>query len=61
MPEEVLLPELSVGDDQAGSIKAQATLLSKALSRRVDFRVPKRGEAANLGGLSRAVKAFEGN
>ncbi|MBI3556724.1 MAG: excinuclease ABC subunit UvrC [Deltaproteobacteria bacterium] len=48
MPKEVLLPEMEMTDHSADSVKAQAALLSKALSRRVDFRVPKRGEAANL-------------
>ncbi|MEW6057874.1 MAG: excinuclease ABC subunit UvrC [Bdellovibrionota bacterium] len=58
LPKEVLLPELDVGaavEQDSGdgviqrvSLKEHAALLSRALGKRVDFRVPKRGEAADL-------------
>ncbi|MBI3542717.1 MAG: excinuclease ABC subunit UvrC [Deltaproteobacteria bacterium] len=61
LPPEVLMPDLSAGSasgadvDAAGAaahaqanLKEQAAILSRALGRRIDFRVPKRGEAAGL-------------
>jgi excinuclease ABC subunit C len=53
LPIEVLIPdvvprEASVEGVQEGGLREQAALLSRALGRRVDFRVPKRGEAADL-------------
>ena len=44
LPKEVLIPPKF----EEAEVKDQATLLSRALGRRVDFRVPLRGEAANL-------------
>lgn len=43
MPKEVLIPV-----EVEGTIKEQAQVLSRALGRTVDFRAPKRGEAADL-------------
>lgn len=49
LPQEVLLPPEVEGQTGAeGTLKEQAQLLSRALGKRVDFRVPKRGEAADL-------------
>lgn len=49
LPKEVLMPEVKEGDVLASeSLKEQSKILSRALGRRVEFRVPKRGEAADL-------------
>lgn len=44
LPQEVLLPP----EVEGSNLKENAQLLSRALGKRVDFRVPKRGEAADL-------------
>lgn len=45
LPKEVLMPLFEPGDS---AIKEQTAILSRALGRQVEFRTPKRGEAADL-------------
>jgi excinuclease ABC subunit C len=47
LPKEVLMPEIRKPESVA-DVGEQAKLLSRALAKRVDFRVPKRGELAHL-------------
>lgn len=53
LPQEVLLPI-----EVEANIKEQAQLLSRALGKRVDFRVPKRGEAADLVAMVRKTAEY---